>query len=365
MSVITFIIILAILILVHEFGHFIVAVKSGIKVTEFGIGFPPKLVKLFKWKETVFTLNWIPFGGFVKIFGENPDDESISGPDSQRSFVNKPKWIQALVLVAGVAFNLIFAWILISAGYMSGLPTPVSYVGPGEVRDAQVIVTGVTADSPAMYSLIKVGDAIKGVSVDEANTLSVITPESVSAFIAANDSSEITLDLMRGKDSVQAKVTPASGIVPDKKAVGIAMDEIGILSLPIHLAVYEGFKTTAYLTYQTAVGLVQFVSSAFVGNASLQQVTGPVGIVGMVGDVSQLGFIFILSFTAFISINLAVINLVPFPALDGGRLLFVLIEKITGKPIRPKVANMVNGIGFVLLLLLMLVVTVNDVVKLF
>ena len=124
MSIILFIIILALLILVHEFGHFIVAVKSGIKVSEFGIGFPPRLATLFRWKETDFTLNAIPFGGFVKIFGENPDEASLSGPESARSFVNKPKSIQALVLVAGVACNIIFAWLLISFGFMWGLPTP-------------------------------------------------------------------------------------------------------------------------------------------------------------------------------------------------------------------------------------------------
>ena len=139
MSVIIFIVILALLILVHEFGHFIVAVKSGIKVTEFGIGFPPRLVTLFRWKETAFTLNAIPFGGFVKIFGENPDEESVEGPERNRSFVHKPKWIQAAVLVAGVTFNVLFAWILISIGFMSGLPTPVGYSGPGVVEDAKVV----------------------------------------------------------------------------------------------------------------------------------------------------------------------------------------------------------------------------------
>jgi regulator of sigma E protease len=198
MSVIIFIIILALLILVHEFGHFIVAVKSGIKVSEFGIGFPPRIVKLFRWKETDFTLNAIPFGGFVKIFGENPDEENTSGPDAARSFVHKPKYIQSLVLVAGVAFNIIFAWILISIGFMSGLPTPVGYEGPGVVENAQVIVTSIAADSPAADSNLKVGDAITEVH-SGAVTIPTLTPETISEFIKTNGEKEIVITNVRGE----------------------------------------------------------------------------------------------------------------------------------------------------------------------
>ena len=125
MSIIIFLIVLVVLILVHELGHFLVAKACGIRVDEFGLGFPPRIASV-KYGETVYSLNWIPFGGFVKIFGENPDDDSISGPESPRSMVNKPKWQQVLVLIAGISFNVIFAWILISVGFMSGLPTPIS-----------------------------------------------------------------------------------------------------------------------------------------------------------------------------------------------------------------------------------------------
>lgn len=351
------------MILVHEFGHFIVAIKSGIKVSEFGIGFPPKIARLFRWKETDFTLNAIPFGGFVKIFGENPDEESISGADSARSFVNKPKWIQALVLIAGVSFNIIFAWILISAGFMSGLPTPVDHGGPGIVENPRVVITTVGANSPAHLAGLKTGDAIKKVSSDDM-VLPELTPETVSDFIK-NVKGEINIVYTRGQDEFQTSVTPVDGIVEGRKAVGISMDLIGILRLPIHQAFWEGAKTTGSLLVSVIVGLASFLFDTVTGHGDFSQVTGPVGIVGMVGDVSHLGFIYLLSFTAFISLNLAVINLIPFPALDGGRLLFVLIEAIRRKPISPRVANAFNGIGFVLLILLMLVVTVNDVVKLF
>ncbi len=365
MSIIIFIIILAVLILVHELGHFIVAVKSGIKVSEFGIGFPPRLKKLFRWRETDFTLNAIPFGGFVKIFGENPDEESISGPDSARSFVNKSKWIQSLVLVAGVSFNIIFAWLLISAGFMSGLPTPVDYGGPGKIENARVIITSVTKDSPAEKANLKTGDAIVSITAGKNILSAPLSPENVSEFIKNSGDEKIDIVYTRGETELRSSVQPIGGIVENKKAIGISMDLIGILHLPFYQAFWEGAKTTVSLLQAIVVGLYGFLRDIVLGRGGFSQVAGPVGIVGMVGDVSHLGFIYLLSFTAFISLNLAVINLLPFPALDGGRLLFVFIEAIRRKPISVRVANTCNGIGFSLLILLMIAVTVHDVIKLF
>jgi regulator of sigma E protease len=140
MTIIIFIIVLAALVFVHELGHFLAAKSSGIRVDEFGLGFPPKLWS-FKKGETTYSLNAIPFGGFVKIFGENPDQESIEGPDKNRSFVHKPKYIQAWVLSAGVIFNILFAWILISIGYMVGMPVPVDYSPGVKIDNAIVTIT--------------------------------------------------------------------------------------------------------------------------------------------------------------------------------------------------------------------------------
>ena len=167
MSIIIFLVILAALIFVHELGHFLVAKKTGIRVDEFAIGFPPKI---FAWQrgETKYTINLIPFGGFVKIFGENPDDESISGPDSTRSFVNKNRGIQAAVLVAGIAFNLIFAWLLISASLSVGLSTSVSGYEQ-YAPDAKVLVVSVLPNSPAAKAGLQAGDKIEGLSIGTAH----------------------------------------------------------------------------------------------------------------------------------------------------------------------------------------------------
>jgi regulator of sigma E protease len=377
MSIVIFIIILAILILVHEFGHFIVAKFFKIRVDEFGIGYPPRAATLFEKWGTKFTLNWIPFGGFVKIFGENGEDADpihhLPEAEASRSFVRKPRYAQALVLVAGVAFNLIFAWILISSGFLVGLPTSTSGAPAGrQVENPRLVITMVSPDSPAAESGLKSGDTIVG--VESVNTdpkknttlaAAELSPESVSEFIAKNGNEKISISYSRGEISGTAVATPKEGIISNRKAIGISMDKIGVLKLPVHAAFWEGAVTTLSLTKLTAVGLVEFVYNSVRGQADLSQVTGPVGIVGLVGDASKLGVIYLISFTAFISINLAVINLIPFPALDGGRLLFVIIESIKRSPISPKVANVMNTVGFFLLIGLMVVVTVSDVIKLF
>ena len=162
-----------------------------------------------------------------------------------------------------------------------------------------------------------------------------------------------------------AEVIPRSGVIKgeEKPAIGIAMGVIGTLKLPIHLALYEGGVRTVTLLYHITIGISTFLVQAVMLNADFSSIAGPVGIVGLVGDASQLGIIALLNFTAFISLNLAVINLIPFPALDGGRLLFLGIEAIKGSPIKPVVANTLNFVGFALLILLMLIVTYNDIIR--
>ncbi len=363
MSIIIFLIILAILILVHEFGHFIVAKKSGIRVDEFGLGFPPKVFSK-KWGSTLYTLNLLPFGGFVKIFGEDPHAEVISEEDKPTSFYYKPKWVQSLVLVAGVTMNIIFAWLLISLGFMIGLPAGNDYSGFGEVRDLKVTITEVRADSPAAKSGLASGDTLLFAS--SGNTAlqeSSLTPESLGALIAQSHD-QIEILYKRGEETKTAFVTPLTNAETGKPMIGIAMDEIGILKLPVHYAFLEGFRTTGLIMKETAKGLGGFLWDTLRFRSDLSQVSGPVGIAGVVGEANALGFVYLLSLVALISINLAIINLLPFPALDGGRLFFLLIEAVTRRKIPPVFVRWVNFIGFGLLLLLMLVITVHDILKL-
>lgn len=372
MNIIIFIVILLVLVVSHEFGHFIVAKKSGIRVDEFSFGFPPKLFGK-KIGETTYNFNALPLGGYVKIFGQGSDDfpgqngEEVTEQDRERSFMHKPRYIQAAVLFAGVFMNLLVAWLLLSVGFISGLPTSVGSVPNGAIVENQALtITSVSASSPAEIGGLKTGDKILSLETENDSTKllsSVLGTESVQSFVKAHSGQEIKISLVRGKEEKEATVIPQLN-KDGNVMIGISMDTIGTLKLPVHRAVWEGLKLTKDVTVATMVGFYDLIKNALVGKADMSTLTGPIGIVGVVGDAAEFGFIYLLSFTALISINLAVINLVPFPALDGGRLLFLLIEKIKGSRIKPQVANVMNMIGFGLLMLLMVVISYHDIVKL-
>ncbi|MDQ5954316.1 MAG: Peptidase protein [Patescibacteria group bacterium] len=367
MSILIFVVILLVLVLVHEWGHFFTAKKFGIRVDEFGFGFPPRALKLFKKGETLYTLNWLPIGGFVKIFGENPDDENTNGPDKDRSFVNKPRWQQAIVLFAGVFMNFILAWVLFSVGLFSGMPmsvqnAPESY----NIQDSNLMIISISPSSPAEKAGLESRDKIVYLGAGEDDFIEApnITPEVLKDFIITHPKNEIEIGYLRGKDNVMniALVTPE--LKDEKPLIGVSSDVIGIVKLPLLSSFVEGMNVTLSATKDTAFGLYSLIANGIKGTGSFDSVTGPVGIVKLVGSAASFGFIYLLSFAAYISINLAIINLVPFPALDGGRLLFLLIEKIKGSRINAKFANYANMIGFGILILLMVVVTYHDIVKL-
>lgn len=351
------------LVIVHEFGHFFTAKRFGIRVDEFGFGFPPKLFGK-KYGETEYTVNALPFGGFVKIFGENPDKESTSGPDSARSFVNKPRWQQAIVLFAGVFANFVLAWLLFSVGFISGLPASVgSEVSKYELENVNLVVLSVTPESPAEEAGLQSGDKLLSL----ANGDTVITdlnPEVFKTAVGQSAGEPLQISYRRGEEESALNIS-AEKNEAGEYMIGISMDQIGTAKLPFFPALWEGGKLSVDVLVGTAQGLYTLILEGLRGVGSWDDVTGPVGLVGIVGDAYDFGFVYLLSFTALISINLAIINLIPFPALDGGRLLFLLIEKIKGSRISPKVANMANTVGFFALILLMLVVTYHDIVRLF
>ncbi len=367
MSALIFFIVLAILVLVHECGHFLFAKRFGIRVDEFGLGFPPKIWGK-KYGETEYTINWIPFGGFVRIFGENPDEESLNGPDAKRAMVHKPRWKQAIVLFGGILFNFLFAWLLISAVYTIGVPASrddyAEYAN--RISDSRIAITQVNMGSPAEKAGIKAGDAIEKIVAGsiilekEAVTVPVIK----DALTRAGN--PVTITVKRGSEMKDIVVTPTKGLIEENKyAIGIAMEDVGTLKLPVHLAVYEGGKFTLHMIVGVAEGLYTLIHGIVVGKPDLSSVSGPVGIAGLVGDAAKIGFTYLIMLTALISINLGVINLVPFPALDGGRLFVLLIESIRRKALKPRIINMMNTVGFVILLMIMLLVTFKDIFKYF
>jgi regulator of sigma E protease len=356
--------VLAVLIVAHEFGHFIVAKKSGIRVDEFGLGYPPKAKTLFRKNGTDFTLNWLPFGGFVKIFGENPDDESLSGIHKNQAFVNKSKLVQAAVLFAGPAFNFIFAWIIILVTLFVGLPTSIdSSMDARFVENQVTIVTDVAADSPAARAGLVAGDVITSVKVGDT-VYDHIDTSDLRNLVIANPGKAFDVSYTRVDEDAHVAITPAKSADSDEILLGIGIDNYGIYKPNFGHAITESFKFTGAMIVNISAALWGLVKGLFVGGADISNLTGPIGIVGLVGNASKMGLVYLLSFTALISINLGIINLIPFPALDGGRLLFLLIEKIKGGRVNYKVLNFLNIVGFGALILLMLFVSYKDIARL-
>lgn len=360
MSVLLFLLVLFVLVLVHEFGHFIVAKRTGMRVDEFGIGFPPRLFGK-KIGETLYSFNLLPLGGFVKIFGENAED---AARDSERSFISKSKWAQGAVLVAGVTANIIFAWLLFSAAYLHGVETAV----PEEERgsEAQLAVLSVLPESPAEVGGLLPNDRLVSVT-SGTESVTDLSPSSVSDFISNHSGEGIQISYLRNDVLEQVTITPQVGVGEDdnRARIGIAMGFIEKQYLPLHRALGHGALDTVFGLKNIAVGVVALITDSVTFNADLSQVAGPVGIAGLVGDASRFGLSSLLIFTAYISLNLAIINLLPLPALDGGRLVVVMIEAIRRKPLNPHLIGVVNTIGFFFLIGLMVLVTYSDIVKLF
>lgn len=361
-TILLFFAVLFILILVHEWGHFIVAKKTGMRVDEFGIGFPPKLVGV-KRGETEYTLNALPIGGFVRIFGEDAKGARESG-DYERSFIARPKWAQALVLVAGVTMNILFAWFLFVVVLMLGAPTVVEEELAS--REARLVIEQVIPDSPADTAGVPAGATVLSVQSGAEAVQTEVTPSSFRTL--SNSSTEpLTITYLVGGEERTAVVIPVTGLIaddPERAAVGVSLAMVDMVQSSFFEAVTDATVQTYQWLILITVSIASLIKDTFVLEADLSAVAGPVGIVGLVGDAAAFGFTSLLLFTAMISLNLAVINMLPFPALDGGRLLMVAIETVTKRPINPAWVMRVNTVGFILLILIMVAVTLSDITKL-
>lgn len=362
MSIILFLLVLFVLILVHEWGHYIVAKKTGMRVDEFAIGFPPRLFAIKKG-ETEYTFNLLPIGGFVRIYGENPltAGETLAEP---RSFAAKPRWAQALVLLAGVTMNVIFAWLLFASTFMIGVPTAVDEAVASP--EASLYISGVLPGS-SLSGIVPAGAQVISLEANQ-KSLTTLTPSQFSQFIQNNGAEELSLTYKYAGEVKIVKVTPSAGLISsdeEKIAIGVSLALVETVKESFIEAIKSATIATTNGLADISVGLYNLLNQTIHGTADFSQVAGPVGIVGLVDDAASYGITALLTFTAMISLNLAVINLLPVPALDGGRLVFVAIEAIIRRPIKPIWTTRLNLIGFVLLMTLMVVVTWHDIARLF
>jgi len=362
MSIIIFLAVLFVLILVHELGHFATAKWFKMRVDEFGIGFPPKLFGIRKG-ETEYTFNLFPIGGFVKIYGEDSvgieDSEGVA--QTEGAFTSKAKWKQAIVLVAGVTMNVLFAWLLVAIAFGIGVRTAVSEADASP--SAELTVATVLSDGPAGEGDLQVGSKLTRVE-SNGETLTELTPSAFDAFVQSHTNDTIVLTIAEGET---VEVSPRQNVIEgneEKYAVGIALAQIDVVSRGLVDSVVDSFFYVVSSLKAIVVGVTTLIAQSVMMQADFSQVAGPVGIVGLVGEASAFGITTLLIFTAFISLNLAVINILPFPALDGGRLLFVAVEALKGSPIKPQWVATLNTIGFALLILLMVAVTWNDIARL-
>lgn len=353
MAIVIFVIVLAVLVLAHELGHFVAARRNGVRVDEFGLGFPPRLFSI-KGKQTLYSVNLIPLGGFVKIKGEAGEHKSDSD-----SFSNKKIWQRGIILSAGVLMNLLIAWWLISLGLAIGLPVPLDQAkltAGAQIREINIQVASVLEGTPAAEAGFQPGDIIVS-----ADGLTFFEVAQLQDYVSMKASQEIKVTLRRGHELLEVAAAPELLPEVQRHALGIGLVKTGIISYPWYTAVYRGLIRTFFITKEILKAFYYLFANLLSGQPIAEQLSGPVGVAVITGQVAKLGFIYILQFMAILSINLAIINFLPFPALDGGRMFFLAIEKARGRPVSKKLENALHNLGFALLILLMVLVTISDV----
>lgn len=387
-TLIIFLLVLSVLVIAHEWGHFIVARKCGMRVYEFGLGFPPRLGGIYKnpktgkwtwvWgkgksslKETVggdpreeeypgtlYSFNWLPLGGFVRIKGENGE----AGNDKD-SFTYHKAWKRSAVLVAGVTMNVILAGLLLAGGLMIGLPADFS-AGIDEraivVEEPAVMIQQVETDSPADKAGFAFGDKVLSLNGEAAEG----TDEMI-AYVGQRGGETLTLEVDRAGELLTFEIAPTVLEQGDQPRLGVVLADAGVIRYPWYWAIPKGFIAAFFGLINIFVGLFLLLKHLILGQGLLFEVSGPVGIANVIGQSARLGVNYLIHVSAMISLSLAALNILPIPALDGGRLLFVIIEKITGKPVPMRYEQTAHTVGFVLLMTLILVVTWRDIVNIF
>ncbi len=359
-TILVFLLILSILVLIHEAGHFFVAKFFNIKVEEFGFGLPPRAFGI-KRGETIYSINWLPIGGFVKLFGEDDAgagkvslskvETKQSPKDTNRAFYSRPVWQRASVVFAGVFMNFVLAVAIVSILF--------SFIGVA-VAGKDVVVDQVIKGAPAEQSGIKPKDIIVSI-----NNVNITTPDQLVLYTKDHLGEKLVLKLKDTKSNIRTvEITPRSQYPKDQGPMGVAISQsFTTKKYPIWEAPFVGTKEVLNQSAMIGQGLVTVVVQLITKGSVPKDVAGPVGIAQLTGTVVEIGLPAVLSFIALLSLNLAIINILPIPALDGGRLLFILVEGFTGKKVSPRVETMAHTIGMAVLLGLIALITIHDLFR--
>lgn len=348
-TLVLFLVTFTVIIAVHEFGHYLTARLLGMKVLEFAFGFPPRIAAI-RHAGIDYSINAIPFGGFVRILGQ--DDFAIhqAGEGEPGSFTSKPWWAQAIVLIAGVTMNMVLALAVLTVAFMTG-----TTASTGDVR-----VMEVAADSPAQQAGVRVDDIVRridGREITRANDL----VSYVRSQARLHPDKEVTLEIERGGSPIAPiRATPRSEPPEGEGPLGIKLEEVqGEVAVAVPEAFRQALSLSGQVIEQIALLPGQLLAPSASGGAPT--VGGPIEIFRVTGQVAQFGLPTFLKLVGVLSVNLAVLNIVPFPGLDGGRLFFVLLGGIFRTRLSPQVEAAVHAVGFLLLLLLLVVVSIADI----
>ena len=349
-SIISVIVLLGILIFAHEFGHFLVAKYSGVGVLKFSLGFGPKLVGK-KIGETEYLISWIPLGGYVKLLGES-ENEELHEEDEKRSFFKQPVWKRAAIVAAGPIFNFFLAIVIFTIVYMVGVPALTTYIG------------AVQEGAPAFAAGIREGDVIAAIDGKE-----ITRWERLAEIITKSDGRELRITMTRGDQSRDVLLTPklykAKNIFGEeidayKIGVSPSLEHTVVEGMNPFLAFWTSLKQTWFVSKLTVLSIVKI----FEGVISPRTLGGPIMIAQIAGTQATEGIIPFVLFMALLSINLAILNLLPIPILDGGHLFFFLAEAVTGREINIKWREMAQQVGLVILIVLMIFVFIMDIERL-
>ncbi|MEK7584338.1 MAG: RIP metalloprotease RseP [Patescibacteria group bacterium] len=353
-TIIIFVVVLGLLVFVHELGHFIVARRFGVRVDEFGFGFPPRLFGIRRG-ETLYSINLIPLGGFVRIKGEAGDNSADTD-----SFSHKKAWQRSSILAAGVAMNFIFAFVILSVGFMIGTPQEVSDedIATRAVRDINLVIIDVAKGSAGDEAGLRPGDRLRAI-----NGIHFSSVDDATNYIKKHNTETLQVSSSRGDSLNDFDIQPRVISGSETPVIGIGMIRAGLVTYNFFEAWWRGARATISLVYAILLAFGALIAGLFRGTGVGDQISGPVGVAVLTGQIAKLGVPYLINFTAMLSINLGILNIIPFPALDGGRVLFIVIEKIKGRPLNPRIESVFHSIGFFLLIALVAFITYKDVTR--